>query len=88
MKRSKFNKIIDDAVELQTKYMEKINEILQDDKIIKNGGYRIDMLSNRYAEAGKTIVELQNLKANVDSSTIDHLFALNNADMFEEEEEE
>ena len=88
MKRSKFNKIIDDAIELQTKYMEKINEILQDEKIVKKGGYQIDLLSNHYAEAGKKIVDLQNLKVNLDSSTIDHLFALNNADMFEEDEEE
>ena len=68
--------------------MDKINEILQDEKILKKGGYQIDMLSENYSKAGKNIADLQLLKVNLESASIDHLFALNGADMFDEEEGE
>ena len=90
MTRSKFNKIIDDAIELEQKYMDKINEILQDEKILKTGGYQVEMLSEQYSRIGQYIGELKALKVSLDSTeaNIEKVFALNNADMFDDEKEE
>jgi len=88
MTRSKFNKIIDEAVDLKYKFMEKINEILKDEKFIKKGGYLVESVMHEYSDAAEHIEKLQSLKADESNATIDFLFGLNNSELFEEEKED
>ena len=88
MTRSKFNKIIDEAIDLKYKFMEKINEILKDEKFIKKGGLLVEDVMHEYSDAADHIKKLQSLKANENDTTIDILFGLNNSELFEEEKED
>lgn len=89
MTRSKFNKIIDEAIDLKYKFMEKINDILKDEKIVKRGGYVAESLMHEYSDAAEHIAKLQSLKTNEnEAATIDVLFGLNNSEIFDDEKEE